>query len=34
MILASQAGMPYFALLTPDSVTAPDTGSQLFTSKP
>lgn len=34
VILASQAGLPYFGLLTPDSVTQPDTGSQLFSSKP
>lgn len=34
VILASQAGLPYFGLLTPDSVTQPDAGSQLFSSKP
>jgi pilus assembly protein CpaB len=34
VILASQAGLPYFGLLTPDSVTEPDSGSQLFSSKP
>jgi len=34
VILASQAGLPYFGLLTPDSVTRPDAGSQLFSSKP
>jgi pilus assembly protein CpaB len=34
LILASQAGLPYFALLTPGSVTTRDAGSQLFSSKP
>jgi pilus assembly protein CpaB len=34
VILASQAGLPYFGLLTPDSATQPDQGSQLFSSKP
>ena len=34
VILASQAGLPYFGLLTPDSATQPDQGTQLFSSKP
>ncbi len=34
LILASQAGLPYFALLTEGSVTEPDSGTQLFSSKP
>lgn len=34
LILASQAGLPYFALLTEGSVTELNGGTQLFSSKP
>ena len=33
LILTSEAGLPYFALLTPGSQTVSDSGTQLFTSK-